>query len=180
MKKKCGHINDCGCKDKYLTTPAPCPPGEPCEDAQPCSSYTNAQCVIYTGEDIICDEQVVIENGALLNDILVELTLRICENSEIQSCNLIATIGLIDDGSENTVLEVNPANGSGNYTYFWSFADNTNFLEYTSDVFQQQVTVEQTQGEFTFPLGLAQVIVTDSETGCQTTATFLVVIPPQV
>jgi hypothetical protein len=179
MKKKCGHINDCGCKDKYLTTPAPCPPGEPCEDAQPCSSYTNAQCVIYTGEDIICDEQVVIENGALLNDILAELVLRICENSEIQSCNLIATISLLEQQEDSVILEVNTLNGSGNYNYDWSFADNTNALEYVSFT-NNQATIQQSLDEFLFPFGLAQVIVTDEETECQTTATFLVALIIQV
>jgi hypothetical protein len=79
MGNKCTHTEPgCGCVDGPMTTPPACPP-LPCDNPQPCSSYTDAQCVIYTGEDIICDEQIVVENNANLNDIIIELVTRICE-----------------------------------------------------------------------------------------------------
>jgi hypothetical protein len=80
MANRCTHIEPgCGCVDAPMTTPPACPPSAPCPEAQPCSSYTDAQCVIYTGEDIECNGQVVVETNALLNDIIIELVSRICD-----------------------------------------------------------------------------------------------------
>jgi|SRR6056297_2476801 len=79
MENKCTHTEpNCGCVDGPMTTPPACPP-LPCPNPQPCSSYTDAQCVIYTGDDLICDQQIVVENNANLNDIIIELVSRICE-----------------------------------------------------------------------------------------------------
>ena len=79
MANKCTHTEPgCGCVDGPMTTPPACPP-LPCPNPQPCSSYTDAQCVIYTGEDIECNGQVVVETNANLNDIIIELVTRICD-----------------------------------------------------------------------------------------------------
>ena len=80
MTNRCTHTEPgCGCVDAPMTTPPACPPSDPCPEAQPCSSYTDAQCVIYTGEDIECNGQVVVETNANLNDIIIELVSRICD-----------------------------------------------------------------------------------------------------
>jgi hypothetical protein len=79
MANKCTHTEPgCGCVDGPMITPPACPP-LPCDNPQPCSSYTDAQCVIYTGEDIECNEQIVVETNANLNDIIIELVTRICD-----------------------------------------------------------------------------------------------------
>jgi hypothetical protein len=72
--------DDCGCQ-KGLTTPAPCPPSTPCGEYQPCVDYVNAGCVQYTGDDIICNEEVVVEQGALLENFLPNLVERVCNNT---------------------------------------------------------------------------------------------------
>lgn len=79
MANKCTHTKPgCGCVDGPMTTPPACPP-LPCDNPQPCSSYTDAECVIYTGEDIECNGQVVVETNANLNNIIIELVTRICD-----------------------------------------------------------------------------------------------------
>jgi hypothetical protein len=59
-KRKCGHLAPCGCEDVALTTPAPCPDPGPCPTPYPCSETTDAQCVLYTGEDILCDDTTIV------------------------------------------------------------------------------------------------------------------------
>jgi hypothetical protein len=180
MKKKCGHINDCGCKDKYLTTPLPCPPGEPCEEAQPCSYYTDFQCVIYTGPTLMCGEEVLLETGSLLSDVITDLAQRVCELEVLGSCNIITTISQLQSQGDDVILEAVPQNGSGNYTYSWSIADNQGAVEILTSPFDQQITVGLAAGEFLFPIGHVRVVVTDTVTGCQSTETYLVIVPPQV
>jgi hypothetical protein len=38
---------NCGCKDTYVVT-QPCPPS--------CAEVFNAQCIVYTGTDILCGQ----------------------------------------------------------------------------------------------------------------------------
>lgn len=58
--QNCGCQNTlCGCEDTPLTTPAPCNPVG-CPDPYPCSEVTNAECVIYTGDDLVCDNVTVV------------------------------------------------------------------------------------------------------------------------
>ena len=63
----CTHTTiDCGCKDSFLTTPAPCPTPDGCPDPQPCSEVFDAQCIVYTGDPIICGEDVVVPTNTNL------------------------------------------------------------------------------------------------------------------
>lgn len=50
----------CGCQDTMLTSPAPCPTPVGCLTPEPCSEVLDAQCIIYTGDDIICTPDVVV------------------------------------------------------------------------------------------------------------------------
>jgi hypothetical protein len=43
-----------------LTTPAPFPTPVGCLDPEPCSEVFDSQCVIYTGEPILCGQDVVV------------------------------------------------------------------------------------------------------------------------
>jgi len=47
----------CGCEDSFISSPAPCPTPEGCPDPQPCSEVFDAQCVVYTGAEIKCDNR---------------------------------------------------------------------------------------------------------------------------
>jgi hypothetical protein len=89
--KNCGNTKcnklDCGCKDKYLTTPPPCPTPEDCPEAQPCSYITDAQCVAYNGEDILCNGEVVVEEGDRLDVVIAKIIDYYCHCIELDlSC----------------------------------------------------------------------------------------------
>jgi hypothetical protein len=80
---------NCGCEDALVTLP-PCPTPGGCPDPVPCSEVFDAQCVIYTGNDIPCDENVVIPNGTSIADSLNSLNEYYCD--QIRFVNLAITI----------------------------------------------------------------------------------------
>lgn len=60
----------CGCEDSFMTSPAPCPTPIGCPNPEPCSEVLDAQCVIYTGENIICNNDVVVPTNTSMADAL--------------------------------------------------------------------------------------------------------------
>lgn len=75
----CKHTNiDCGCKDSFLTTPAPCPTPDDCPDTQPCSEVFDAQCIIYTGDDITCEQGTVVATNAQVSGALQDIVDYFC------------------------------------------------------------------------------------------------------
>lgn len=66
----CNHQNqNCGCNDSYTVT-APCPPA--------CPEVFNAQCIVYTGTDIICNSDTVISRYDYLDTIITKLVNYLC------------------------------------------------------------------------------------------------------
>jgi hypothetical protein len=64
---------NCGCDDSFMPSPAPCPTPAGCPTPQPCSEVFDAQCVIYNGADIICNEQIVLAQGTTVAQALTDL-----------------------------------------------------------------------------------------------------------
>jgi hypothetical protein len=96
----------CGCEDSFLISPAPCPTPEGCPDPEPCSEVFDAQCVKYTGPNILCDQDVVIATNDTVSDALANIVDQFCvqdsyvEDVELQGNNLVFTgLGLAFDGS---------------------------------------------------------------------------------
>lgn len=78
--KNCGCSKiDCGCKDSFLTSPAPCPTPDDCPEAQPCSEVFDADCVIYTGDTILCGQDVVVEPNTTMADALHAIVDYFCQ-----------------------------------------------------------------------------------------------------
>jgi len=48
---------NCGCDDSFMPSPAPCPTPIGCPNPEPCSEVLDAQCVVYTGAEIKCDNR---------------------------------------------------------------------------------------------------------------------------
>lgn len=65
--KNCGQ--PCGCTDTYVVTP-PCP--------ATCPETYNAQCVVYTGTDILCNNQTIISRYDYMDAIIAKLTAFVC------------------------------------------------------------------------------------------------------
>ena len=63
----------CGCTDAY-TVVAPCPPS--------CPEVFNAQCIVYTGADILCNQEIVISRYDYLDTIITKLVNKICSIEE--------------------------------------------------------------------------------------------------
>lgn len=61
--KNCNNSTLCGCKDTYLTSPLPCPTPVACPAAQPCGETFNSQCIIYTADTYLCDQDEVVMQG---------------------------------------------------------------------------------------------------------------------
>lgn len=66
----CASSVKCGCQDTMLTSPAPCPSPVGCLTPEPCSEVLDAQCIIYTGDPIMCGPQVLIPTNTSLADAL--------------------------------------------------------------------------------------------------------------
>ena len=60
---------NCGCSNTYTVT-APCPPS--------CPEVFNAQCIVYTGTDIICNQDVVIRRYDYLDTVITKLVNYLC------------------------------------------------------------------------------------------------------
>lgn len=70
---------NCGCQDSFLTSPAPCPTPQGCPEPEPCSEVFDSQCIIYTGENIICNQDVIISSNTNVNDAFNQLVGYLCD-----------------------------------------------------------------------------------------------------
>ena len=70
----CSNCNTptCGCSGTY-TVSATCPPA--------CSEVFNAQCIVYTGADILCGTDTVIARNAYLDTALTNIVNYICTSA---------------------------------------------------------------------------------------------------
>lgn len=74
----CGCKNKpCGCEDTPLTSPAPCNPIG-CPDPYPCTEVINSECVVYTGGDILCGQEVVVSANSSMDEIYQAIVDFVC------------------------------------------------------------------------------------------------------
>jgi hypothetical protein len=73
---------NCGCTDTY-TVSAPCPPS--------CAEVFNAQCIVYTGTDIVCGQNTVIQRYDYLDTIITKLVNYICSNFTLPAYNVVGS-----------------------------------------------------------------------------------------
>lgn len=79
---------NCGCDDALVTLP-PCPTPAGCPDPEPCSEVFDAQCIIYTGADIDCGIDTVVQTDTNLADALDNIIAYFC--TQIQAINVSLT-----------------------------------------------------------------------------------------
>jgi hypothetical protein len=72
----------CGCEDTPLTTPAPCNPID-CPTPYPCSEVINSQCVVYTGNDIECNNDTVVTQNSSLDVALEDIITYFCDATQL-------------------------------------------------------------------------------------------------
>lgn len=78
----------CGCEDTPLTSPAPCNPVG-CPEPYPCTEVLNAECVVYTGEDITCNQDVVVSQDMNLAEAIQAITAYFCNSSGTISNDIV-------------------------------------------------------------------------------------------
>lgn len=78
---KCGNTSPitCGC-ETGIPTPPPC--GSPnCPDPDPCAETFDSQCIVYTGDDIVCGNTTIVETNTNISDALNEVVNFFCDNT---------------------------------------------------------------------------------------------------
>jgi hypothetical protein len=103
----------CGCEDSFMPSPAPCPTPIGCPTPQPCSEVFDAQCVIYNGADIICNEQIVLAQGTTVAQALTDLItyIQTLTNTKCDPLTCVNAYDYLTEYSlENAGPIVSPAN----------------------------------------------------------------------
>lgn len=63
-----------------MPSPAPCPTPIGCPNPEPCSEVMDAQCVIYTGPNIICDTDIVVTTNNTVAEAIENVVDYFCTN----------------------------------------------------------------------------------------------------
>jgi hypothetical protein len=113
---------NCGCDDSFMPSPAPCPTPIGCPTPQPCSEVFDAQCVVYTGEDILCDTDVVISKNDTVAEALENVVDYFCNAAPPVSCCPTFAADIQPSQTLEFGLRVNLTNGTAPFTYAWSYA----------------------------------------------------------
>jgi hypothetical protein len=85
----------CGCEDSFLTTPAPCPTPIACPTPPQCDFVSEAQCTIYTGDNILCDEVIVVPNDTNMDAAINNIVDYFCTQiANLPTTNVTAGFGI--------------------------------------------------------------------------------------
>jgi hypothetical protein len=100
LNNKCAK---CGCEDSYLTTPPPCPTAIGCPFEE-CAEIQYAQCIMYTGGDILCNGDLVVPTDTNMEAAITNIVDYFClpPIPEI-TCN--GDIVITEDSTINEALE---------------------------------------------------------------------------
>jgi hypothetical protein len=93
----------CGCQDTMLTTPTPCPTPSGCPTPNPCGEVTNAQCVIYTGNILDCNGNVIVTPNNNIAEALNNIINYVCGNERAYK---VYTALLSQSGTNDPSVEV--------------------------------------------------------------------------
>jgi hypothetical protein len=91
----------CGCEDTFLTSPAPCPTPAGCPTPEPCSETFDAQCIIYTGDDIDCGLNTVVASDTNVADALNDISDYYCAQVATLTGNISTINGNISTINNN-------------------------------------------------------------------------------
>jgi hypothetical protein len=110
----CG-CKKCGCADNALISPAPCPTPAGCPTPLTCSEVFDAECVVYTGIDIECANEVVVATDTNLADALNDIISYFCEFVVAPSIGAVVNVCGTNDYLSVTST-TNPSTGVTTYT----------------------------------------------------------------
>jgi hypothetical protein len=169
----------CGCEDSFMPSPAPCPTPAGCPTPQPCSEVFDAQCVVYTGADIECDNDTVVTSNTIVSEALKDVVDYFC-NKPVVACPALYVD--IEKVPLSLNLIANVQNGTAPYTYEWTFEDGAPNIQFTTATTNQTVGYNNIPGggyllenqtiQATKFTSLVKVKVTDVN-GCIATAYYM-------
>jgi hypothetical protein len=185
-KNKC---KTCGCDDSFMVSPAPCPTPVACPTPQPCSEIFDAQCVRYTGANILCDTDIVVNSNDTVAEALESIVDYVCNNIPVPVTSCPPKVKI--ERNSNGTLTATASGGTESFTFEWEFSSKVNG---TSNMFGPPGTQVNTPTTSTFGfsrittpgispvqtngndmyIGLAKVIAIDTA-GCTTIDTYLVI-----
>lgn len=90
---KCNQNNNCGCTQKYVSHHIcnECPPQQPCDCPV---KDLSTDCILYTQDDIICNDVVVVEQNTILSDTLNSIVSWACQKfSDLQNYLRLINVG---------------------------------------------------------------------------------------
>jgi hypothetical protein len=101
----------CGCQDSFLTSPAPCPTPADCPNPEVCSESFDAKCIIYTDQDILCGQDVVVEQNTAVADALNNIVDYFCGAADLPliTVDIICqdtTIATVGDTIQQALVDV--------------------------------------------------------------------------
>lgn len=87
-----------------MPSPAPCPTPQGCPNPEPCSEVMDAQCVIYSGNNILCDQDIIVTTNDNVAEALENIVDYFCGGES-------STVTLTDSGTSTHESLVNDGAG---------------------------------------------------------------------
>ena len=145
---------NCGCTDTYVVT-QPCPPS--------CAEVFNAQCIVYTGTDILCGQDTVIKRYDYLDTVITKLVNYFCT----RLANVPVTV--VESDSEYILVSSSTVGNTTTYVLDLDFAQLAADLNLTLPVYNvvgsENITVTTTTigNTTTFNLQALETIITNTD-----------------
>ena len=115
----------CGCQDQALTTPIVYPTPTPCPDVQPCSEAFDSACVYYTGNNILCGNDVVVNKDDTIAMALKDIVDYFCANIPTPTPTVTGVLKVDIAVSNNPlILDAVVYGGSAPFSYKWTIEQN--------------------------------------------------------
>jgi len=116
----CGNKNnDCGCSQEALHISQVCNPVE-C-DSDECTESFAAECIVYTGDDIVCNNVIVGTSGESIAQIVANVTAYFCSTESITEANVTFEDATNLDGCVTRTWQLTLTGSSGTLaTTTWS------------------------------------------------------------
>lgn len=89
-----------------MQSPAPCPTPIGCPNPEPCSEVLDAQCVVYTGENLLCDTDVVVTQNDTVAEAIENIVSYICNNQPVSPAYKVYTALLTQSGTDDPIAVV--------------------------------------------------------------------------
>ena len=82
-----------------MPSPAPCPTPQGCPNPEPCSEVMDAQCIIYTGNNILCGQDVIVTTNDNVAEAIENVVDYVCSNLPAPPAYKVYTALLTQSGS---------------------------------------------------------------------------------